>query len=1103
MAGVTGRTSGVGGRAVSLATLAGLLVWLLSGCAAAPGSDAAAVVEARPSADLELPPPPTLVGQWVAPLRGEARDRARLPLEEVLARRHGEPGPAAAPSPSPDTEAEPSVPADADGFELAASAAAVKHYAAGRDALRQERFRDALDQLSQAVAADPAAAGPRLLLGQLYLEIGQVDAAEQALRAAARRDADRPMTGYLLGRIHFERQEHEAALRWLARASASVTRRPADPALPMLIDLRLGQVLLRLGHDAAAVEPLERFLRASAHPARSTRLYTQVRAAADSRRTVRLQVGDAYMRLGRPDLALTHYTESDKPDDAGAEAEPIELARLSRLAYAMLMLDRDAAAIERFVEALPVDPPVEPYAELARYIAAHAPADRLRTALRQNYERSEGTPFAARLLLTVLRPEEVEAFLSTHLAAHPEHEALRQTQLQRLARRSPAEAVRVALESWRGEGDEPPPFEALVGLELSDAQWSAVWPKLPQGLADSAAAWYLRGRVAQRGGRFDDARAAYAAAIERDPDLLAAQLTMIELRLAAGDPAAALERVEDLNVAASPRLAYLQARAQLELARREGAEDDGRGDDRAENRLNQAIFTANRLLSAEPGHPEYRLLRAEILRARGSVHEAETELKAILRADPGYTPAYAELFEIYEQQRNAAAFRQLLALAQNRIPHTRLTRLKTALVEAELGRLDRAESLLRDLREADPDDPEVARALVDVLIRGERYDEATSLLLAWLDRDPDARAALHLLHRVGEASGDLELFHTRYLEYLQRQPATLGNELEIAWLEATRGEVDQAVDRVRSALADASPVEPRQWLRAVKLLADYDRLTEAMDLLRRSMEREEISEGLVLQFAMRVAEEGSADAALAMLDLVLERGFPNDVIVKRLKAQVLGRAGRLEEAMAVIRPLVARNPQPKADAIYEEAAFAHDPRSPQLAERLLRWVLEEDPDHIPANNDLSYLWAERGVHLEQAERMARKAVDAEPDSAAYLDTLGWVLYKRGEFAAAQQWLAKAADAPRGSDPIILDHLGDAHWRLGEREQAERHWRQALRMVEAMIEQAGPRVSPDHRRLLPQVRAKLEAASRGEPPDLAPTPSLDGPAGEPAAAPANP
>ncbi len=111
----------------------------------------------------------------------------------------------------------------------------------------------------------------------------------------------------------------------------------------------------------------------------------------------------------------------------------------------------------------------------------------------------------------------------------------------------------------------------------------------------------------------------------------------------------------------------------------------------------------------------------------------------------------------------------------------------------------------------------------------------------------------------------------------------------------------------------------------------------------------------------------------------------------------------------------------------------------------LEQILDEYPDDVGALNDLGYLWADQGIHLERALRMTRKAVAAEPENIAYLDSVGWALYRMGRFDEAVKELQKAAavDEP---DPIILDHLGDALRQTGDVAEARKAWQRALSLL---------------------------------------------------------
>jgi len=102
-------------------------------------------------------------------------------------------------------------------------------------------------------------------------------------------------------------------------------------------------------------------------------------------------------------------------------------------------------------------------------------------------------------------------------------------------------------------------------------------------------------------------------------------------------------------------------------------------------------------------------------------------------------------------------------------------------------------------------------------------------------------------------------------------------------------------------------------------------------------------------------------------------------------------------------------------------------------------------DSFQVNNDLAYLYAEDGHHLDEALAAARAAVDVAPRVDTY-DTLGWVQYQRGEYRAAVENLTKAS-AGGPPNPEVLRHLGLAYLRVGKGTQGAEALNTALKVVQ--------------------------------------------------------
>ena len=95
-----------------------------------------------------------------------------------------------------------------------------------------------------------------------------------------------------------------------------------------------------------------------------------------------------------------------------------------------------------------------------------------------------------------------------------------------------------------------------------------------------------------------------------------------------------------------------------------------------------------------------------------------------------------------------------------------------------------------------------------------------------------------------------------------------------------------------------------------------------------------------------------------------------------------------------------------------------------------------------ALNYLGYMWADRGVRLQDSIDYVQRALALDPDNPAYLDSLGWAQFKMRMYDAAEKNLRAAARADQ-FDPTIRDHLGDLLQATGRVTEAVKEWQGAL------------------------------------------------------------
>jgi len=211
-----------------------------------------------------------------------------------------------------------------------------------------------------------------------------------------------------------------------------------------------------------------------------------------------------------------------------------------------------------------------------------------------------------------------------------------------------------------------------------------------------------------------------------------------------------------------------------------------------------------------------------------------------------------------------------------------------------------------------------------------------------------------------------------------------------------------------------------------------------------------------------LAELGDADGALSAIDKAIAQSGESDRLTVRLqKVAVLRLLGKSDEAIVFARKLFDEfdSPADRQRTRYALASAFWAAKKRAEAEAELRAILDRDPDHAAAANDLGFHLANEGRDLGEAERLVRRAIandrldrrkagNAEPEKAAYIDSLGWVLFRQGKLTEARAELERAAALHAGAaDPVVWDHLGDVLFRSGEKVKARAAWEKARALYE--------------------------------------------------------
>lgn len=203
-----------------------------------------------------------------------------------------------------------------------------------------------------------------------------------------------------------------------------------------------------------------------------------------------------------------------------------------------------------------------------------------------------------------------------------------------------------------------------------------------------------------------------------------------------------------------------------------------------------------------------------------------------------------------------------------------------------------------------------------------------------------------------------------------------------------------------------------------------------------------------IQAASTLVSANKMQRALALVDQVIKaRGLEasQKVAAHMIAGQAHLQAGDINAAAAAASAAIAVQDDQTTQQFLASMLTEGPRRSEGLA--IMRRMLMESPDDTGLMNNLGYSLIDKpasDAELDEGFKLLKEAIRLTPDEPNLLDSLGWAYYQYGNFAEANRFVQMAL---RAYEPFahweLSDHMGDIQWRLGNREEAQRHWRESL------------------------------------------------------------
>jgi tetratricopeptide (TPR) repeat protein len=921
----------------------------------------AAGAEAAPGV---IPPPPGLQKNQVQPRQGTSLSKAKLSLDKIIKKLK---------QPAYLNKVKPPEPGPVTRMKLINERYAMRYYAKARLLKKNNQIDQALVQLNQAKKLLPNE--PMILqeLGLLYTDAGNdINATDHLLKAVQMNSGDLPSVFWLgfnqLRKVQEPLEGHYDQTIMTLAHSQGLWRQGDDQIYQVLMPFYLGLALQQEGYDVAAIKQFQQFLRALAFSTPGTRF---VRYYAPLRRNPSqawILIGDAYMRLDEPTLAIHAYRQGTRLIQSRGFTGDL------RLIYAQLRLGRADQATEIFIKALDRVTDINQALPLVKYLTRYGVDQaKLSPRLQRRYE-ALGRPGKMVIALSeLLDPPDNWKLLSKHLKLKPKDEVVLAHLLKLCLEKPTDQSLSFAILGAAQviQADPTNAFDHVRNIFTQVAKPRKLLKAFDQIEAQAKAQVgieWLRGSVLARLGEDDQAIAAYERAMAGNKDLGALREKLVNSFYNREK----YDSVRKLlaSVADKSGSWIVPMRARL-LAK--------------DKKIDQSLNLINQYISEHPTDVDAVIAKSQIQAGAEQTSAAQQTLESAISAMPTEEKLYEHLFMRYDniedKVEGTRRSSDLLEKAQKQIPQAKVTRVRHASNLYRDKDYARASEALRPVLVEFPKDYEALRLFIYARHLANYQTEAAAEIKSRIRLNPKDVELLEIAMNYFSARGDAALA----LQYREKRaallPAGLLRDLELAEVYRQTNRAKQAVKLLLEATT--GPVENWDYVRLL-----ISRLGRALIQTKRGDQIDKYMEALV----KRVPKEHKADCVWQWSFLHEIRGVP----------------GRSEELLLGNYKEFPEHPQTNNALAY---AWATRGKNLGRAEDMLKLALKKDPDNYAYMDSLGWVYYKLG-RFDEARKYLEKSIakgGAVPQPIIldhYADTL-WRLKKPKE--AYDNWI-KAARA---------------------------------------------------------------------------------------------
>ena len=430
--------------------------------------------------------------------------------------------------------------------------------------------------------------------------------------------------------------------------------------------------------------------------------------------------------------------------------------------------------------------------------------------------------------------------------------------------------------------------------------------------------------------------------------------------------------------------------------------------------VTNAVSVLETSVKANPNDAELSYLLGYVYRSDNQDEKAIAAFQRTLKLDPTNIGALGGLLDIYVAKDSAADAAKLFDRAFHQKVNTssywmRLGDYYTAVERQKptwAAKIDRKriEQCYERALASSPNDPELQVRLADAYADNGDFQKAADAYAKLLAQNPEAPRLRERLAANYVRAGQKEKAAAVLEEIIKREPLQFAVYNYLGEIYEDLGQHEKAISNYQQSLV-VNPNQPENYSLITAVQLDAKQVDQALHTLH-----------------------------------IWKEKFPTDFRVPYFTGLIQTDRKEYTNAVASFTDAESLAQDAGADVklssqfYFSYGAACERAGNYDKAVSLFRKCLQLDPADHAACNYLGYMWADKGIHLQEALDLVQRAVKLDPENGAYLDSLGWVLFKLGRNEEALVQLRHAVAVIK-DDATLQGHLADVLLKVGKTEEA--------------------------------------------------------------------